>query len=532
MKTIEEHFADPSSLRNPDDRRIYALLVQAGWLTPPEQLELRDGSILLETPLVKRMHRQAATKKRRVKHREMIEPQATISATVNIAGIVSVNSAEQQPCEAPRLPAKITRQPPVTIDTFMTKKQFVLLAMHMLNRNPMSHFLSVWRDEKDGSAHFAKAKSHRRADATAAWAYDSVTGKAQRKTSIGVYPKNRDNQSNWSAIDIDNHDGTNELAKELAEHAFSLCLHYRDRTVILSDSGRGYHIFVLSQEPRPVSEWVGMLTDVAVGAGLPIKDGVCEIFPSEKTLNQESGRAIRLPGTINPTTGQPELIMADTIMPLIQRLENRQNTQNSFSLRSKTDLPRQLLRDKRSRKLLLSAGPSSSFASGTTKELIEKILTKFAIKTKSTRSETLVRITGELLHKFGQGLSERIIRWHYERYQENITTPLADHLKEFNAAWGRFLKRDIERLSPQERSIFEQLRSEPLREAFLLLRSFSSHASRSDFPVAQLSLADRLSISQRGASYVIARLAELGAIEKTANSVTNSKVARYKWTCQ
>ena len=26
--------------------------------------------------------------------------------------------------------------------------------------------------------------------------------------------------------------------------------------------------------------------------------------------------AIRLPGTINPTTGQPELIMADTIMPL------------------------------------------------------------------------------------------------------------------------------------------------------------------------------------------------------------------------
>jgi len=275
-----------------------------------------------------------------------------------------------------------------------------------------------------------------------------------------------------------------------------------------------------------------MLTDVAVGAGLPIKDGVCEIFPSEKTLNQESGRAIRLPGTINPTTGQPELIMADTIMPLIQRLENRQNTQNSSSLRSKTDLPRQLLRDKRSRKLLLSAGPSSSFASGTTKELIEKILTKFAIKTKSTRSETLVRMTGELLHKFGQGLSERIIRWHYERYQENVTTPLADHLREFSAAWGRFQKRDIKKLSPKERSIFEQLRSEPLREAFLLLRSFSSHASRFDFPIAQLSLADRLSISQRGASYVIARLAELAAIEKTANSVTNSKAARYKWICQ
>ena len=369
LPTIQEYFSDPSSLTNPDDQRIYWLLVEGGWLPEQTQLGLAIAVALRKCPFA-----NGFIKKRRRKRGEskVVEPQATISTTVNAAGIVRLNSAQQQPCEPPRLPVKITRQPPVTIDTFMTKKQFVLLAMHMLNGNPISHFLSVWRDEKDGSARFSKSRSHRRADATAAWAYDSVAEKAQRKTSMGVYPKSRDNQSNWSAIDIDNHDGTNSLAKELAEHAFSLCLHYRDRTVILSDSGRGYHIFVLSEEPRPVSEWVGMLTDVAAAAGLPIKDGVCEIFPSEKTLDQETGRAIRLPGTINPATGKPELIMADTIMPLIQKLENRQNTQISSSLRSKTLSPVGLLKDKRNNSYSYQLAQSASFASGTTKELIEK----------------------------------------------------------------------------------------------------------------------------------------------------------------
>jgi TOTE conflict system primase-like protein len=443
--------------------------------------------------------------------------------------VSTVSTISDYSGEAPGLPAKIVRQPPVRLDTFMTKRQFVLLAMHMLNGNPISHFLAVWRDEKDGSAHFVKAKLHRRADAAASWAYDSLNGRAQRKTSIGCYPKNSNNESTWGAFDIDDHSGANVLAKELAEHAFSLCLHYRDRTVIMSDSGRGYHIFVLAEEPRPVSEWTRLLTDVAIGAGIPIEDGICEIFPSDKTENQETGRAIRLPGTINPVTGKPELIMADTIMPLINRLENNQKTS---TLRSESNLPSKLLRDKRSRYILLQTQAQGSFASTATKELIEKTLAKFEIKTKSTRSKTLVRMTGELLHKFGRQLSEQIVRWHYEKYQENVTTSLKDHMEEFIAVWNRFRARDIKNLCPKERRIFEQLKSEPLQEAFLLLRSFSRHAKGADFPVGQSSLADRISITQRGAGYVITKLTQLDAIEKTANAITNSKAARYKWICQ
>jgi hypothetical protein len=84
-------------------------------------------------------------------------------------------------------------------------------------------------------------------------------------------------------------------------------------------------------------------------------------------------------------------------------------------------------------------------------------------------------------------------------------------------------------LSASERRIFDQLNTDPQREAFMLIRSFSNLAKGGDFPVAQLSLADRLSITQPGARCVIAKLVELRAIEKTADARVNSKSACYRW---
>ena len=77
----------------------------------------------------------------------------------------------------------------------------------MLNGNPPSHFLTAWRDE-DGAARFAKAKPHEDAETHAGWTYDTIIGKAKRHTSMGLYPKNKDNQSTWAALDFDAHDPT------------------------------------------------------------------------------------------------------------------------------------------------------------------------------------------------------------------------------------------------------------------------------------------------------------------------------------
>src|SRR5205823_1552316 len=136
-----------------------------------------------------------------------------------------------------------------------------------------------------------------------------------------VYPKNQDNQSTWGAIDFDAHEhGQDELAKKRSIRAFSLLLEYRDRYLILSASGRGYHVFIFAREPRPVAEWTHLLKDTCESVGVPIQDGVCEIFPNERTEKQEVGRAIRVPGSLNPSTDEVELILADTIRPLLDHL--------------------------------------------------------------------------------------------------------------------------------------------------------------------------------------------------------------------
>jgi hypothetical protein len=98
----------------------------------------------------------------------------------------------------------------------------------------------------------------------AGWTYDTITGSAARKTSMGVYPKNNANESTWSALDFDAHEhGQDELAKNRAIRAFTLMLEYRDRYLILSASGRGYHVFIHANEPRPVGEWAKLLKDTA-----------------------------------------------------------------------------------------------------------------------------------------------------------------------------------------------------------------------------------------------------------------------------
>ena len=69
--------------------------------------------------------------------------------------------ATEEPDVVSRLPAKVIRQPPVKIDTFLSRKEFVLLAQHMMHGNPISHFLTVWQDEKTKRATTAAAAAER-----------------------------------------------------------------------------------------------------------------------------------------------------------------------------------------------------------------------------------------------------------------------------------------------------------------------------------------------------------------------------------
>jgi len=425
----------------------------------------------------------------------------------------------------PRLPAKVTRQPPVTIDTLLTKDEFVRLIVHMANDNPISHFLVAWTDE-DGKARYSRAGPHRRADVHASWTYDTITGNAKRKTSMGLYPKNKANESTWGALDFDAHEhGQDELAQNRAIRAFTLMLEYRDRYLILSASGRGYHVFILANEPRPVAEWRHLLKDTCESIDVPIQDGVCEMFPNDGTANQKVGRAIRVPGSYNPSTGEIGRILADTIRPLLDQLKRQEKAQTNATLTSNSLAPRQLVREKEVNNY--SCQHKGGFASLSTQRLIDEVLAKYPITKKGTRHGVLMQLIGELSHKFGLQLSEQIVAQHYEMYCDNVTTGRDDHMFKFRNAWKSFRKEKIKQMTDSERIKFDMLNTEPQREAFLLCRSFAN--GKAEFPLSQSSLADRVGVTQQGAGCVIAKLIAFRVIERKADAKTNLESACYAW---
>jgi hypothetical protein len=427
------------------------------------------------------------------------------------------------------LPEKVVRESPVRIDSLLTKAQFVSLTQHMLNGNPPSQFLMAWRDES-GTAHFAKAQPHRDAETHAGWTYDTVVRKAKRHTSMGLYPKNKDNESTWAALDFDAHDPTQRnVAQDRAVRAFTLLLEYRERYLILCDSGRGYHVFIFAHEPRPVAEWVVLLKDAADSVAAPIQDGVCEIFPNEKTAEQEVGKPIRVPGSLNPTTGKAEKIMAETIQPLIDRLAEQEMALKNANRERRASIRGKLSLVKEANSYFTAKGQGrNGFFAGSTEKLIAEVLAKYPVRTKGTRNGMLTKLAGELFRKFGLALAEQIVRQHYQINADNVTTGLAEHLREFREAWKSFRKKELARLSPSEREKSDKLSTEAQREGFFLCRSFAN--LKSEFPISQASLADRLSLTKTGAGYVIYRLLGVGVIEKTAAAKAHVRSAHYKWT--
>jgi hypothetical protein len=88
-------------------------------------------------------------------------------------------------------------------DVVFTQRQFFAICAYMMNDNAANFFLMPY--QKNGQAKCAKAF---RADAgkRIAWAWDTITGKANSPASIALYPTNAERKSRWAGIDIDTHD--------------------------------------------------------------------------------------------------------------------------------------------------------------------------------------------------------------------------------------------------------------------------------------------------------------------------------------
>src|SRR4029453_12434327 len=413
-------------------------------------------------------------------------------------------------------------------DMIWSEGDFLALCEHMLNENPPNHFLRVWLDKASGQPRFAKAPIRSRADKHAGWTWNSITGKAKVQTSIGFYPSNAEGKSRWAAIDFDAHNGEYEQARKWSLEAFSFLLQHPapQLHLILSASGNGYHLHIITREFYPVGQWIVLLKTVCEWIGAPIADGACEIFPNERAESQRVGKGIRAPGTLNPKTGTFSLIEAETVTPLLERLPRTW----SFGVgKVKRGVPLN------NTALSLHKSTNTYFLtthSGSTKPLVETLLARYPIERKGTRNNVLMELIGDLIHKFGREAAERIIEEHYRRNQENIRSALDEHRREFATAWEGMRKKLVNSLSSAEQQDCMALASEHQREGFLIVHAFAGaagHDGKSDFAISRASLADRLSVTPPGAGDVIRKLWELEIIAQTQCYVRHKAPGRFRW---
>ncbi len=406
-------------------------------------------------------------------------------------------------------------------DLVWTRSGFLALCEHMLNGNPLTHFLAAWEDSKTGRCRFGKP-NRARADKRAGWAWDTITGKAKTKTSLGFYPSNENKMTCWGAIDFDAHYGEHERARRWSLAAFQLLLtHPQLYLVLCTSGGGGFHLFAFTSERYPVSQWILLLKHVCDWIGAEMAPGVCEIFPNEKAESQRVGKGIRAPGTFNPKNNSYSLIEADTAKGLIELLPC---TWLGGVGKATTAAARN--------GATVSLHKSTNTYSLSTEAIIESLIIRYPINQLGTRNGVLMKIVGELVHKFGRVVSERIVIGHYNRYQSNVRTPLEEHLREFGAAWEGLVEKIVNSITPAEKEKYNSLRSEHQQEGFRLIRSFAAvaaHNCQANFPLSRNSLADRLSITPQGAGGIVRFFVESRVIAPTQVYKPHRSCAYYQW---
>jgi hypothetical protein len=399
-------------------------------------------------------------------------------------------------------------------DRIWTREKYLLPCHHMRNDNPPDEFLHVYRDS-NGAPRFVKAKSPD-VEKRITWAWDTITGTARHKVSIGFYPWNCQGESRWAAIDFDAHGGGADRAKTFAVAAFQILRKYPQLSLILATSGsEGWHLFVFSQGFQSVEDWVRFLKRIVDSIGADVKSGICEIFPHE-TRNGSRPHAIRAPGTWNPKTNQLGAIFFTSVAPLFQKKGKKEVS--SFLYHSTDGAKTSQLND---------SGSQSFYCGG-----YQNWLEQFAITEASTRHGRLRALVYCIFRQVSHQCGRRIADAQYQgaRVQPNAT--LAEHLEEFEELWNWMTNQWHTELSDVEQEMLSRLGSESERELFRILKNFARHAAakkETDFPFPIQHVARRLALSFQYVGKLRQRFVDASIIVETAPSMTNRSAARFRW---
>jgi hypothetical protein len=394
-----------------------------------------------------------------------------------------------------------------------TLNQWQALCRVLFNANKNPHEFLLCHASVNARQRFSKAKR-----AALDWhideAWKTVADISESERGIGFYPWNDAKESYWAALDFDVHDGqTPQRARALIASAVTLLQRESPTLAVIactSGASQGWHLFAFRTLPRPIAEWTAFLRTLAakIGAaiGTPQKGGDCELHPIETS---ERPRGIRVPGSLNPKDGSFGLIAFDTLTP---RLNEWRGLLGGLWDASNTR--------------------QQCFANTTVivlaKQWIATVCEQYAIAAPRTRRNRLLQMVGFMVNQCGRKLALKAAAEQHRQAQPAAKSPMAEHLADFAVAWKDVTKKEVRKLSQQERRAYLALKTDTDREAFLIMRNWAK-TSKPDFYAHRDTLAARLCVSGVFAGKIRSRFCEKDTMRKTTNYVVHKRATRYRW---
>ena len=406
-----------------------------------------------------------------------------------------------------------------TATQLWTLAQWRAICAILFNGNTDRHEFLLCHQSDNPKQRFNKAKTAR-----LGWlvleAYKTIADITERPRGIGFYPWNgaRHRLSYWSALDFDAHEGQSpNRARLLAGKAVALLqIENPGLAVIACTSGKsgGWHLFIFSPAPRPITNWSMFLRELAakIGAtvGTPEKGGDCELHPIE---TDERPRGIRAPGSLNPKDGSIGLIVFETLSARLSEWETVEGD-----------------------KVITTLSPPPS-RNNTTKRIatlarsfVHEQAKRYAIRSHRRRHNRLVQMVGAMFRQCANEVALKAAVLQYEQADPKPKSSLREHLADCGCALASFERNVfLKELSKAERGFYSLFKTATERTAFRILRSWSQ-TSQPDFYAHCETLAAQACISVQEAAKLRLQFCEAGIMRKTADCVPYQWATRYQWT--
>jgi hypothetical protein len=426
-------------------------------------------------------------------------------------------------------------KPQIPLSNHLSEENWQRLALHFFQgQDDFDFAMSMLL--KEGTSSVKKSKTVTYLDAIQS-TWKSLTRTVPRPFAAVPYCTSETATTTWACIDVDNHHSQPSenshalwLLRKLVAGIETAIIDDPDApTFMIEDSGRGFHIFLISVAPKPVRSWLKSMRSILKCSGVDEKRDGIELFP----VTSGKRKGVRLPGSANANTWRAEsesykvseLIAVSGLAQLLAAIPSLEQLSSRFNKRGSSFLLKERTETR-----------SDAPAHWSTHTDAIRVLEKHAIKSVSSRRNRLASLVGDGIHHFAKPVLWEIAQAQYRSARPSCQSALQTHLDDFESLYADMMTEMLKRFTSAELAYFETLKSISRQTTFLIAWNFSQLAHRTKrfgpdgrFPLSGLDLSWRMQRGMRN-SYYDRNFLVGTCIKKVSTYVKGKRPEHFVWT--